>query len=296
VQPDQCVSRSERIPVGAIHYNVRHWGPPGAPLIFMLHGWMDSSPTFQFVVEALEGEWHVVAPDWRGYGASTWLGRPYWFADYFADLEILLRHFSPDSPARLVGHSMGASIAAAYAGARPERVRGLVMLDFLGLPQAGADEAPTRLRHWLETLDDPPALRSYGDCAELARRLRFSNPRLSVARAQFLARECGRATPEGRIVPACDPWHRHPAPVPYQVADAMACWRAISAPVRLLVAEQGYVAQRFAEDGAELARRLACFSRLVREDIADCGHNLHHDQPERVAAAIENFFQVAERG
>ncbi len=76
----------------------------------------------------------------------------------------------------------------------------------------------------------------------------------------------------------------------------MACWRAISAPVRLLVAEQGYVAQRFAEDGAELARRLACFSRLVREDIADCGHNLHHDQPERVAAAIENFFQVAERG
>jgi pimeloyl-ACP methyl ester carboxylesterase len=295
VRPDHSVSRSERIPVGAIHYNVRHWGPPGAPLLFLLHGWMDSSPTFQFVVEALGGEWHVIAPDWRGYGASTWLGRPYWFADYYADLDALLHHYSSVAPARLVGHSMGASIAAAYAGARPERVSGLVMLDFLGLPEAGPDEAPTRLRHWLETLDDPPALRSYADCGELARRLRYSNPRLSAERAEFLARECGCVTPEGRVVLACDPWHRHPAPVPYQVADAMACWCAIMAPVRLLVAEQGYVTERFADNAADLARRLACFSRLSREDIADCGHNLHHDQPERVAAAIENFFLLADR-
>ena len=79
---------------------------------------MDSSPTFQFVVEALGGEWHVIAPDWRGYGASTWLGRPYWFADYYADLDALLHHYSSVAPARLVGHSMGAGWPARPAGLR----------------------------------------------------------------------------------------------------------------------------------------------------------------------------------
>ena len=61
-------SRCERIDVRGLQYNIRHWGPDGAPLLFMLHGWMDSSASFQFVVDALESEWHVVAPDWRGFG------------------------------------------------------------------------------------------------------------------------------------------------------------------------------------------------------------------------------------
>jgi pimeloyl-ACP methyl ester carboxylesterase len=32
----------------------------------------------------------VIAPDWRGYGESEWLNRPYWFPDYYADLDCLL--------------------------------------------------------------------------------------------------------------------------------------------------------------------------------------------------------------
>jgi len=36
----------------------------------LLHGWMDVSASFQFVVDAFERDWHVVAPDWRGFGLS----------------------------------------------------------------------------------------------------------------------------------------------------------------------------------------------------------------------------------
>ena len=88
-------SRTEKINIRGLRYNVRHWGDRDAPRLFLLHGWMDSSSTFQFVVDALRQPWHVIAPDWRGYGASQWLSHPYWFPDYYADLDALLDHYSP---------------------------------------------------------------------------------------------------------------------------------------------------------------------------------------------------------
>src|SRR5574343_245177 len=142
-------SRQESLALRGIHYNVRHWGPADGPAVFFLHGWMDSSATFQFVVDHLPPEWHIIAPDWRGYGASSWLGRPYWFPDYYADLDALLAHYSPQQPARLVGHSMGASVAASYAGARPARVAALAMLDFLGLLPSQPEASPGQLGTWL---------------------------------------------------------------------------------------------------------------------------------------------------
>jgi pimeloyl-ACP methyl ester carboxylesterase len=56
--------------VRGLRYHVRHWGDPQAPKIFMMHGWMDMSASFQFMVDALQQEWHVIAPDWRGFGLS----------------------------------------------------------------------------------------------------------------------------------------------------------------------------------------------------------------------------------
>ena len=112
----QKPSTVEKIAVRGLAYAVRRWGPQDAPQLFLLHGWMDSSPTFQFVVDALQRDWQIIAPDWRGFGGSTWFGHPYWFPDYHADLEVLLDHYAPHGPVRLVGHSMGAAVAGVYAG------------------------------------------------------------------------------------------------------------------------------------------------------------------------------------
>ncbi|MFX5476533.1 alpha/beta fold hydrolase, partial [Acinetobacter baumannii] len=87
-----------------------HWGEPGAPKLFLLHGWMDVAASFQFLVDALRGRWHAIAPDWRGFGQSGWPTQypgtaSYWFPDYLADLEVLLDHYQPDGAVDLVGHS-----------------------------------------------------------------------------------------------------------------------------------------------------------------------------------------------
>ena len=59
-----------------------------------VHGWMDVAASFQFLVDALARERHVIAPDLRGYGGSAWQPQGYWFADYVADLEALRRRTS----------------------------------------------------------------------------------------------------------------------------------------------------------------------------------------------------------
>lgn len=283
-------SRSEIIDVRGLRYNIRHWGREEAPKLFLLHGWMDASATFQFVVDALRQSWHVIAPDWRGYGESQWLSRPYWFPDYYADLDSLLTYYSPNQPARLVGHSMGANIASTYAAVRPERVSQLGMLDFLGLKPLADIDAPIQIGNWLQGIQKQPKLRAYKNFDGLAHQLKLVNHRLSEDQAAFLARSVGRVRPDGQVEMACDPWHKIPSPTIYQIDDAMACWQKITAPVLILIAEHGFVVQRFGQDHDEYAKRIACFSQLHLKTINDAGHNLHHDQPQMVAKALEDFF------
>ena len=56
---------SEFVATRGTRLHVRRWGSPDAPMLFMLHGWMDISASFQFVVDALAGDWQVIAPDAR---------------------------------------------------------------------------------------------------------------------------------------------------------------------------------------------------------------------------------------
>ena len=280
-------SRCEQLHLRGLRHNVRHWGPAEAPVVYLLHGWMDSSATFQFLVEALQQTWHVIAPDWRGYGASEWLGKPYWFPDYYADLEALLDHYTPEQPVRLVGHSMSANIAATYAGGRPHRVAQLVMLDFLGLKNNQLSEAPERLAAWLDSVPETPRLTTFSDHAALASRLLRINRRLTPERAHFLALHVSCTLPDGRIQMACDPWHRVPSPNLYRVEDSMAIWRQITAPVLMLFADQGLVHERFAGEAEDYHQRLASFPNVQVVTITDSGHNVQHDQPEQVALALE---------
>ena len=119
--------------IRGLDLKIARWGPESASPVVLLHGWQDTSATFQFVIDAFERDWPLAALDWRGFGGSEWPRDGYWFPDYFADLDALLECLSPDLPARLVGHSMGGNIACQYAGVRPERVRCLVSLEGFGM-------------------------------------------------------------------------------------------------------------------------------------------------------------------
>ncbi|MFP5392348.1 MAG: alpha/beta fold hydrolase, partial [Gammaproteobacteria bacterium] len=224
-------SRSEFLPIRGLRYHVRHWGRVGAPKLFMVHGWMDVAASFQFVVDALEQDWHVIAPDWRGFGLSEWApGDTYWFPDYLADLDALLDHYAPGEAVNLLGHSMGGNIVSLYAGVRPERVRRLINLEGFGLAVTRPAQAPGQYRRWLDALKVAPLLRSYPSRAAVAARLQKTNPRLPDARAHFLAEHWSARNESGEWEILGDPAHKQPGPLLYQTEEIRACWKCITAP------------------------------------------------------------------
>ena len=109
-----------------------------AGTLVLLHGWMDVSASFQFVVDALARNWRVFAPDWRGYGLTDRTQADcYWFPDYLGDLDTLIDSLAErgelTDAVDLLGHSMGGNVAMFYAGIRPQRVRRLINLEGFGL-------------------------------------------------------------------------------------------------------------------------------------------------------------------
>ncbi|HEX5477218.1 MAG TPA: alpha/beta hydrolase [Burkholderiales bacterium] len=285
-------SESRFLDIRGLRYHLRCWPRPGAPKIVLLHGWMDVSASFQFLVDALRGDWEVFAPDWRGYGLTDWAKSDcYWFPDYIADLDFLLREIEPSAPVNLVGHSLGGNVAALYAGVRPERVRRLVNLEGFGLPATEAAQAPGRYARWLDELHERPQLRPYASFAELAERLRRNNPRLTQERAQFLARHWGKEEGEGGAVSLRgDPAHKVVNPLLYRYEEVRAVWQQVSAPVLWVDAAESDTLRRMKLDPAEQAARRAAFRDLRHATVQGAGHMLHHDQPERVAALMEDFF------
>ena len=288
-------ARSVEFPVRSLRYHCSCWGDARAPLLLMLHGWGDAGASFQFVVDALEGNWHVVAPDWRGFGHTDRAPQGYWFPDYLADLDALLEQLSPGRAVPLVGHSMGGNVACLYAGIRPARVSAVVTIDGFGLADGDPTEAPGRYQKWLRDLNVEQAWRVYADFDALAARLQKQNPRLNDERAAFLARALGRELADGRVTLAADPAHRRVNPVLYRRAEAEACWRRVKAPVMWIEPGDVQLRDRLGLNAADIAAGKACFADFREHLIADAGHNLHHDAPEQVARLIEHFCAEIEK-
>ena len=290
-------SRSEFLSIRGLRSHVRHWGKEGAPKIFMVHGWMDVSASFQFVVDCLQQDWHVIAPDWRGFGLSERTqSDTYWFADYVADLDAILDHYAPGEAVNLLGHSMGGNVVNIYAGVRPGRVRRLINLEGFGLPATRPEDSPKRYAKWLDELREPPVLKSYPSRQAVAARLQKTNPRLPDERADFLSRHWSAPNAAGEWEILGDPQHKKPSPLLYHVEEVLACSRAITAPVMWVEAEDTNMWQWMGpkeQARAEVDRRLSHLANVTAHMMPDAGHMLHHDQPELLARMIEDFITGA---
>lgn len=287
------VPRHESVRLRGLQTHLTCWGPaPSAtePPVFLLHGFLDTSDTFQFLVDAFEAEWPLIALDWRGFGRSEWPQDGYWFPDYIADLDALLDHFSPAAPVRLVGHSMGGNVASLYAGTRPERVRSVANLEGFGLPRVPVERAPQRMAQWLEQLRSVPDLKTYESYEQLSEVIRKRYPRVAPERALFIAHSWGRVESDGRVHLVGDPRHKRVNPVLYRREEAETFWRQITAPVLMLFGEQSEFARQVGADGTEHA-----FQSMIRHirtvSLAGTGHMMHLECPEIVAPLIEQFLR-----
>jgi pimeloyl-ACP methyl ester carboxylesterase len=102
-------------------------GPPGAPTLLLLHGWMASGGLNWFrAFEALGTEFRVLAPDLRGHARGVRSRHAFRLADCADDLDALLTALGT-GPVVVAGYSMGGSIGQLLYRRHRDRVSGLVL-------------------------------------------------------------------------------------------------------------------------------------------------------------------------
>ena len=287
-----------------LRHHLLEWGDPAAatadrPTLVMLHGWMDVAASFQFVVDALSEDRHVLALDWRGFGdTDTPQADTYFFHEYLGDLDrVLDALFGADhTPIDLLGHSMGGNVAMLYSGVRTSRIRRLVNLEGFGMPRSKPVHAPKRIVSWLDTLKTPEQLRPYGSLEAVAQRLQKTNPLLRADRAVWLAGQWSKRVAGAGDTPdawhlLADPDHKRQSPLLAQVDDWLECWKLITAPVMWIEGDRSDVSvwwgNRYTK--AEFHERLNLVASVERHVVSPAGHMLHHDRPEDIARLLEAF-------
>lgn len=294
----QRISKSEFVPIRSLNYHVRCWGSPapGKTPLVLVHGWMDVAASFQFVVDALQADHFIIAPDWRGFGLTASGGADcFWYLDYLADLDALLDHYAPGQAVNLVGHSMGGNVVMLYAGIRPERIRRLINLEGFGMPATQPEQAAGKYAQWMDELKQQAQggmlLKTYDSLEAVAGRLMKTNRRLTADKARWLASHWSAELTPGQWSILGEAAHKITTAQLYRADEALAIYRAITAPTLMLEASDDSMAiwwkGKFTL--AQHHERLKSVANVQIAQVDDCGHMLHHDQPQAVADLIERF-------
>lgn len=117
------------VKVGDLDIYYREAGPKEAPTVLLLHGFPTSSQMFRGLIPALADRYHVVAPDYPGYGHSSMPSRDQ-FAYTFDNLAQVIEGFTEKLGLQryaLYVQDYGAPVGYRLAVAHPERVTALIV-------------------------------------------------------------------------------------------------------------------------------------------------------------------------
>ena len=269
-----------------LHYS--DWGNPSAPPLILIHGGLDHSRSWDPVAQALRASFHVIAPDLRGHGDSEWAkGSSYSLADHVYDLTGLAKAESLDRIA-IVAHSMGGMVSLTYAGAFPEKVSRLAVLDGVtNFPARRVKPIEVRIAEWAGDLDKAAGrkIHRYDSVAEGAERMRGRNARLTPGQALHLATHALKQDADGRYSWKFDPYLRARAPYRLSLEDNIALWSRIACPTLLVAGGESFLPD------PEKAGVLGHFRHAELVKIEGAGHWVQHDKPAEVIAVLGTFLE-----
>jgi pimeloyl-ACP methyl ester carboxylesterase len=126
-----------RIETNGIHANVAMAG--AGPAVVLLHGFPHTWRLWTEIIGPLSEHHRVIAPDLRGFGASTRAPDGYDAATLAADIEGILDALAEPSAA-VVAIDAGVQVAALLALRRPDRIRRLVLMEAVLGSLPGAED------------------------------------------------------------------------------------------------------------------------------------------------------------
>ena len=152
--------RTTRVDGHTIFY--REAGPKEAPTLLLLHGLPSSSRMFEPLFARLSDQYHLVAPDYPGFGHSDWPD-PKTFAytfDHYAEIisqftqTLGLDHYT------LYMQDYGGPVGFRMAMAHPERVDGLIVQDAVAHNEGLGANWTARRAFWADRAANEGALRT----------------------------------------------------------------------------------------------------------------------------------------
>jgi pimeloyl-ACP methyl ester carboxylesterase len=283
-------------PTSHIYYSQRlrlhyvDWGNEGAPPLLLVHGNRDHCRNWDWIAEALRGDYHIIAPDLRGHGDSQWvIGGTYPLVDYVYDIAQLI-HQKQLAPLTVIGHSLGGHIAMQYAGMNPESVRRLISIEGFGPPSAwiaarAKRGAAQRMQDWVLQLRDLAGRlpRKYTGIEEAVQRMREANAFLSEAQARHLTIYGMSQNEDGTYSWKFDNYVRAHSPYLFNEAEMAELWGNIACHTLLIRGNQSWAGDPVKDGRAGYLKQ----AEVVAIDKA--GHWVHHDQLPQVLAAIRSF-------
>ncbi|CAI6025363.1 alpha/beta fold hydrolase [Cohnella sp. JJ-181] len=238
--------------------------PQGRPVIF-LHGITENASAFDPLLRALPGHLRPMALDLRGRGRSFKPESGYRLSDYMADLLIVCNGLSgyAERPV-LVGHSMGARIAAAFAATYPDMAGGAVLID---PPLSGPGRAAFPLP--LSRFVDPKKAIDEGRYDDF--RSYYTSSGFDYERKALELQACALpAIEQSYAAMNAEPFHAY--------------YRMLRLPALLVAAG---LAPFISEDAEEELRAMNPGVRTER--YADVGHEVHKLAPERLLSTLTAF-------
>jgi len=262
------------------------YGPEDGKPVIALHGWLDNAATFSRLAPRLEGL-RIVALDLPGHGHSEHrpAGAAYNIWDYAHDVLQVAEQFGWQRFS-LLGHSMGAIVSVLLAGALPQRIERLALIDGV-IPYTGeADSAPKKLGAALEALlaVDDKRKPVYANFVQAVEARMKGVGAVSREAAELLAQR-GLMPVPGGYTWRTDARLMLPSAMRLTRAHALAFVAQVACPTTLVLAEQGLMNE------PELVKLIDGFPFDVQR--LPGGHHLHLDDEagaEAVAAVFNAFF------
>ena len=270
----------ELIEMRGLRFHFRDWPPRrvDAPSLVLLHGYTSHARSWDAFAGAMTDRYRVLALDQRGHGETDWAAADrYGIDDMADDLETFVRALGLQGFS-LLGLSMGGMVAMAYAGRRPKPLAACVIVD-IGpeIVQSGSG----RIQAGVQAVD---IFASRDEAFAVARAANFRPPEeLHRHRSDTSLMR----TEDGRWTYRYDRALRSPRNL--RRRDPQTAWRLcanIHVPTQIV---RGELSDILSPLIAERMVQTIPDSRLVT--VADAGHGVPLDTPERFLAAAREFLK-----
>jgi pimeloyl-ACP methyl ester carboxylesterase len=281
-------------------FYVRRSGDPTLPHLLLLHGFPEYGGAWDELSVRLSPHFHCIAPDQRGYGRSPAPAEvsAYTTSELVGDMAALIG----DQPLTVLGHDWGAAVAYGLAMFRPELVQRLIIMNGVHpapfqreIAAGGAQTAASQYIHYLrkEGSEDALAADNFAKLQSLFS-AHMDMGWMQGARLDAYKEAWGQP---GRMRGMVN-WYRAS---PLRVGEpGVPLTNIPDLPKEKLMVRCPHLLIWGAEDTAllpETTEGLEDYAPdLTRIEIAGADHWLHHQKPDKVAAAILSWTQATATG